>query len=141
MDTPNKKTQKEISDSLTPLNFIVIVLSIYVLIALAIDTFFVLPIEVSKVLLYADDLICIVFLTDFCVHLYKAESKLEYLKWGWIDLLSSIPMFHYLRPGRTLRLIRLFRILRAFRSTRHLVNHIYKKRTQGAFTTVFIIAI
>ena len=63
------------------------------------------------------------------------------MKWGWIDIISSIPTFDFLRVGRTLRLIRLLRILRAFRSTKHLVNHIYKNKTQGAFTTVSLIAV
>lgn len=63
------------------------------------------------------------------------------MRWGWIDLISSIPTLEVFRAGRTLRLIRLVRILRAFRSTRHLVQHIFRKRTQGAITAVSIIAI
>lgn len=63
------------------------------------------------------------------------------MKWGWIDLISSIPMIDFLRVGRLFRLIRLFRILRAFRSMKHLVNHIFRNKTQGAFTSVFIISI
>lgn len=128
-------------DSLSPLNIIVIVLSIYVLIALLVDTFFKLPIEVSKVLDLVDNCICVFFLFEFCIRFYQADNKLKFMKWGWIDLLSSIPTFDFLRAGRALRLIRLLRVLRAFRSTRHLVNHIYKNKTQGAFTTVSVIAV
>jgi len=63
------------------------------------------------------------------------------MKWGWIDLISSIPNVDFLRAGRTLRLIRLLRILRAFRSTKHLVDYIFKSKSQGAFTTVTILAV
>ena len=63
------------------------------------------------------------------------------MKWGWIDLISSIPTFDYLRFGRALRLIRLLRILRAFRSTKNLINYFYQSKTKGAFGTVSIIAI
>lgn len=63
------------------------------------------------------------------------------MKWGWIDLISSIPNVDFLRAGSTLRLIRLLRILRAFRSTRHLVNHIFRNRAQGTLTTVSILAV
>ena len=56
-------------------------------------------------------------------------------------MISSIPSFEALRFGRLLRLIRLIRVLRAFRSTKNIVNHIYKKKSDGAFTTVAIIAI
>ena len=63
------------------------------------------------------------------------------MRWGWIDLLSSVPAIEFLRAGRAVRLIRLLRILRAFRSTKHLIHHIFRNRAQGAFTTVSIIAI
>lgn len=128
-------------NSLSSLNIIVITLSLYVLIALLIDTFFKLPTEVSRVLDLADNFICVFFLIEFSIRFYKADNKLAFMKWGWIDLISSIPTFDFLRVGRTLRLIRLLRILRAFRSTRHLINHVYKNKTKGAFTTVAIIAI
>ena len=63
------------------------------------------------------------------------------MKWGWIDLLSCIPMIDFLRAGRILRLIRLFRIIRAFRSSRQLLNHIFANKAKGALTSVSVIAI
>lgn len=131
----------EQKDSLSALNIMVLVLSIYVLGALLADTFFQLPTEVSKVLDTVDNGICVFFLLEFCIRFYRADNKLKFMKWAWIDLVSSIPTVDFLRAGRALRLIRLLRILRAFRSTRHLINHIYKNKTQGAFTTVSVIAI
>lgn len=128
-------------NTLTSLNIIAIILSIYVLCIFVIQTIFTLSIEVIKVLDFIDNIICVFFLFDFFNQLYKAENKLKFLKWGWIDLISSIPTFDALRFGRLLRLIRLIRILRAFRSTKHIINHIYKKKSNGAFTTVAVIAI
>ncbi|MFM9027581.1 MAG: potassium channel family protein, partial [Bacteroidota bacterium] len=78
---------------------------------------------------------------DFTVRFYRAPSKLKFMKWGWIDLISSIPTLDMLRAGRALRLIRLLRVLRAFRSVRHIIHHVYKRRSQGAFTTVATIAV
>lgn len=123
------------------LNILVIVLSIYVLIALLIDTFFKLPFEVSRILNLIDNGICVFFLIEFSIRFYRADDKLRFMRWGWIDLISSIPSIDFLRAGRTFRLIRLLRILRAFRSTRHLVNYIFRSKTQGAFTTVSVIAV
>jgi len=123
------------------LNILVFVLSIYVLIALLIDTVFKLPTEISRLLFFTDNVICVVFFYDFCVRFYKAENKLIFMRWGWIDLISCIPTIEYLRPGRAVRLIRVLRIMRAFRSTKHLVQHIYRNKAQGALTTVSIIAI
>lgn len=133
-----ENTEKE---QLGFLNLLIIVLSIYVLLALMFDTFLKLPVEISRVLYITDNIICTVFLIDFIKRLFQAENKLKFMQWGWIDLVSSIPMFDFMRVGRAIRLIRLFRILRAFRSTRHLIQHIFKKRTKGTLTAAAIIAI
>lgn len=123
------------------LDILVLALSVYVLLTLLINTFFRLPDEISRILDLLDNLICGFFITEFLIRFFKAENKLKFMKWGWIDLLSSIPNIDFLRAGRALRLIRILRILRAFRSTKHIVTHVFKSRTQGAFTTVTILAI
>lgn len=63
------------------------------------------------------------------------------MQWGWIDLISIIPVIDYFRVARLLRIIRLLRILRAFRSTKKIVSHIFKNKAEGTFTTVSIIAV
>jgi voltage-gated potassium channel len=123
------------------LNLMVLILSVYVLIALIVDTVVQLPPEIARILNFVDNGICVFFILEFSVRFYRAEDKLSFMKWGWIDLLSSIPNVDFLRAGRTLRLIRILRILRAFRSTKHLVNHIFQNRAQGALTTVSILAV
>lgn len=122
------------------LDILVLILSIYVLGTLIVDTFFNVPYEMSRVLAFLDNSICVFFIIEFFVRFYQAENKLQFLKWGWVDLISSIPNIDFLRAGRTLRLIRILRILRAFRSTKNIVTHIFKSRTQGAFTTVVMLA-
>ena len=92
------------------LNFLVLVLSIYVLVALLVDTLFKLPTEISRLLYYTDNSICAVFFFDFCIRFYRAENKWKFMRWGWIDLLSSVPAIEFLRAGRAVRLIRLLRI-------------------------------
>lgn len=123
------------------LQLIVLILSVYVLLALLIDTFFKLNSEVSQILELFDNLICVFFLSEFLFRFYKAESKIRFMKWGWIDLISSIPSFDFLRPGRVIRLFRLLRLLRAFRSTKILISYVFKNRKQGAFSSVAIISI
>ena len=129
------------NDKLGVLNIIVIVLSIYVLLALIVDTTFTLPAETSRLLNYIDISICIFFFTEFIIRFSKAENKLKFMVWGWIDLVSSIPMVGILRVGRIFRLIRLLRIIRAFRSTKKLVHHLFINKAQGAFVSVFSIAV
>jgi voltage-gated potassium channel len=136
-----EQNTKEKDNGLSYLNILVLVLSIYVLLALIADTFLKLSPEVSRVLNLVDSGICIFFLLEFSIRFFRADNKLQFMRWGWIDLISSIPSVDFLRAGRTIRLIRLLKILRAFRSTKHLVQFIFSKKTQGAFTTVSIIAV
>ncbi len=133
--------EKSSDEKLGALNLIVIILSIYVLGALLVDTVFVLGPETSSLLNYFDNAICIFFLFTFLIRFHKAESKLKFMRWGWIDLIASIPMVDFLRAGRIFRLIRLLRVVRAFRSTHQVINHIFKNKAQGALTAVSIIAI
>ena len=123
------------------LNLLVLALSVYILLALLIDTIFNLPTEISRLLYYSDNVICVIFFYDFCFRFYKAENKWKFMRWGWIDLLSCVPAIEYFRAGRIVRLIRVLRIIRAFKSTKHFVHHIFRNRAQGALTTVSILAI
>lgn len=126
---------------LTPFNIIILVLSIYILVSLVVDTFVDLPPETSRVLNLLDYGICFFFFIDFLVQFFSAKNKWHYMRWGWLDLLSSIPMIDYLQAGRLVRIIRLFRIVRAFRSMRSLAAHIFASRIRGTFTTISVIAI
>ena len=123
------------------LNIAVLVLSVYVLGALIVDTTFNLSKETAKLLNYIDIAICVFFFVEFCIRFYQAENKLKFMHWGWIDLVSSIPMINFLRFGRIFRLIRLIRILRAFRKTKHFVSYIFKNKAEGAFTSATILAV
>lgn len=128
-------------NELDAFNVLIIVLSIYVLGSLVVDTFMQVPPEVSKILNWVDNGICFVFLYDFSRRFVRAENKLKFMQWGWIDLISSIPFLDYFRAGRIFRLIRLFRIIRAFKSTHQLMYHVFKNRRQGALNTALMIAI
>jgi voltage-gated potassium channel len=122
-------------------NLLIIILSFYVLGFLFVDTFFNLPKEVSRVLYYIDNFICVIFLIDFFIRFFQAKDKLKFMKWGWIDLLASIPTLEIMQAGRLLRLIRLLRIIRAFRSTRHVIAHVFQNKIKGTLTSVSLIAV
>ncbi len=133
-------SEKE-TQNLSFLNILIIFLSIYVLITLILDKFIIFPTEISRILSIIDNVICGVFLLDFTQRFFKAENKINFMKWGWIDLISSIPTFDVMRAGRAVRLIRLLRVLRAFRSIKHLIHHVFKRKSQGALTTAAVVAI
>lgn len=122
-------------------NVLVVLLSLYVLGALIVETVIPLSEETATLLNYIDHFICGFFLIEFFVRFFRAESKLQFMKWGWIDFISSIPMVDFLRAGRILRLIRLLRVIRAFRTTHNLMQHIFVSRAQGAFTSLAVLAV
>lgn len=123
------------------LEITVLVLSVYVLGALFFQTTFHLSPEVNVLLDGLDFVVCLVFLADFCIRFRRAPSKLAFLKWGWIDLVSSIPAFDVLRWGRLVRVIRIIRILRAFRSMKHVIAFLYRNRTKSLAGTAALSAV
>lgn len=138
INAANPRHEKE---NLGFLNLLILLLSFYVLLSLLISTVFRLPPELVRLLNYIDNGICVIFLYDFIVRFRKAEDKWKFMRWGWIDLLASIPTIDVMRAGRLFRLIRLIRLIRAFRSTRHIVQHVFKNKVAGTLTSVAIIAV
>ncbi|MDD2714990.1 MAG: ion transporter [Candidatus Wallbacteria bacterium] len=122
-----------------PWQIVILLLSIYVLLAILVETACTLSPETVDLLWDIDTLICFVFIGDFFWHLFRARDKMEYLKWGWIDLISSIPNIHYLRVGRIARVIRVLRILRAVRSTHVIFHYYFTNRKRSIFASITVI--
>ena len=90
-----------------PHELLMLGLSVYVLVALAADVFLDLSPPTRTLLGYMDFGICMVFLAEFFVSL--ARDRATFLKWGWIDLVASIPMLDAARVGRVARIARILR--------------------------------
>ncbi len=101
----------------SPWELFLLLLSLYVVIAVLIDILFALNPQTQFILWVSDTFICVVFAIDFVVQLVRAPHKWAYMKrWGWIDILSSIPGV----PGIPwTKLLRFFRVVRAMRIIRH----------------------
>lgn len=106
----------------------ILVLSLFLLICFAADTFLKLPQELSKLLQGIDMSICGVFLVDFAVRFKRAANKLAFLKWGWIDLVASIPNVDVLRWGRLVRVLKVIRLFRGFRSMHRLLQALAQQK-------------
>ncbi|MBX7124439.1 MAG: ion transporter [Cyclobacteriaceae bacterium] len=133
--------KKNDHDRIDLFGLLILILSIYVITALLVDTLFTLNPEISAVLAIVDDIVCVIFLIEFFIRFYRAKSKLAFMKWGWIDLLSSIPTINYLRYARLFRIIRLLRIVRAIKSTKVLIHHFRKNRVESAVASMAILTI
>ncbi len=135
----NDETKKTNSPQISHWQIIILFLSIYVLAAVFVDTIFQLPPETSSLLTTIDNLICLVFIFDFFWNLVTAKNKWAYLKWGWIDAISSVPNLQVFRVGRAARIVRIIRILRGFRSSRIILKHIFENLARGTLMTVAMV--
>jgi len=114
-------------------------LSIYVIIALFIQEFILTDTEIKALLQYVDFAICFFFLADFFFNFFTAPSKHQYIKWGWIDLVASIPMLDPLRWGRLARIVRIIRFFRAIKSIRVLVSALHTSKLESLTLSVVLI--
>lgn len=95
-----------------------------------------------SILAYADTAVCLVFLTDFIVSLSRAEDRWQYmLSWGWLDLISSIPVFDSMRWGRAARVVRILRVIRGVKATRMIAAMLFQQRALNAVMAGSFVAI
>ena len=123
------------------INLLIAVLSVFVLIIMLVDTVSVIDEETSRLFNLLDFGICVIFLGDFVYRFYKAPSKLAFMKWGWIDLLSSIPNLDIFRYGRIFRLIRIVRLFRAFPDLKAFINGLFKNKSYGTIASVSLLTL
>ncbi len=116
-----------------------LIMSIYVLVVLFIDAFIIENPEVKELLQYIDFFVCLLFLADFFLNIFCTPDKKGYLKWGWLDFISSIPMIDPLRWARIPKIIRLFRALKAIKSIKEIISTIKESRFESLTLIVLIV--
>lgn len=119
-----------------PQQLLMLLLCVYSIGALAAETFGEMSTEQVATLDVIDNVICGIFLIDFVVGLWLAQDKFRFLAWGWIDLVSSIPVIDMFRAGRIVRVIRILRVLRGIRLARILTRYLQQHRANGAFLAI-----
>lgn len=125
-----------------PYQLFMLVLSVGVLVGLAAVTFLDVDEDTRTILRYADHAVCVVFFLDFLRSLICAENRGRYLvRWGWLDLLSSVPAVDFLRLGRAGRILRILRMLRGVRATREVVRFLFPRQVGSAFWTAAALSV
>lgn len=135
------KLQPRKYSELTWLNLAITAMSLYVVLAIMFDMIFELDQRISELILLTDNIICVFFFFEFIYRLSTSTDRWAYMKWGWLDLLSSIPMVESFRYARLLRIIRFIRIVRAFMGANSFIQHYFRNRAQGTLYSVAIIAL
>ncbi len=122
-------------------HILMLALSVYVLVTLSAEAFFVKDPEIRQVMQKIDLIICILFFLDFLYLFFTSPDKKRYMRWGWLDLISSIPLVDPLRWGRVARIVRIVRVLRALKSLKIVYEHLkaspFETLTLMTFLVVF----
>jgi voltage-gated potassium channel len=117
-----------------PYQIFMLALCFYAIFALGIEHIVPIDTATKDIIDIVDVAVCAVFFIDFIINMVKAPNRWRYFfKWGWIDLLSSIPNIDFLRIGRASRILRIFQILRGLKATKILATFILERRKQSAF--------
>jgi voltage-gated potassium channel len=117
-----------------------LIFTLVVLGALAADTICHLPPQISMLIHWLDTTACVVFFTDFWFRFFRAESKRAFMRWGWLDLLASVPNIPGLRYIRIARILRVIRLFRGIRSVYRVAQMLFQERTQAGAASLVLVA-
>lgn len=123
------------SERLTPFQILILLLSVYVIGAMAVQELYDLSPDVDDLLHKLDFVVCGFFFADFMVRFRAAEDKWQFMRWGWIDLLASIPV-SYFYAGRLIRVVQIIRMMRAIKSLHIVWDMLFRNKAKGIFVSV-----
>lgn len=118
-----------------------VVLCVYALATMAIQTAAKMDPQTRGILDYADNVVCAIFFCDFLISFVRAADRKRYFfTWGWLDLLSSIPTVDAARWGRAARVMRVFRVLRGLRAAKIVAGLVLRRRAENTFLAASLVA-
>ena len=109
------KIEEELRQRLNPWDWLVLVVAIVSLLLVLLETFLRIPANLLPLLRDIDRLSCAIFLADIIVRWRRDKWASSFWRWGWIDVLASIPFdpaFRSLQAIRIYRFVRLIRVLK-----------------------------
>lgn len=109
------KINEELRQRLNPWDWLVLVVAVVSLLLVLLETFLRIPPHILPTLHDIDRVACLIFLADIGVRWRREKWSAEFWRWGWIDLLASIPFdpaFRSLQAIRIYRFVRLVRVLK-----------------------------
>lgn len=93
--------------------------------------------EVFRLIGFYDYGLCAIFFYDFIRQFKEAKNKARYFfTFGWLDLLSSVPMVEALRIAR---FFRIFRVIRVIKSLRLLLTFLRSHKKSSLYGLVILL--
>lgn len=122
-------------------DFFILVLTVAVLIIVTMETVGAVNDNTVGILRVTDLIICAIFFFDFLWRLISERRRLRYLlTFGWLDLISCIPVFGLARYARIVRVLRMIRLFRGFKSVKHLAAAIDANKAESViFTSILLL--
>jgi voltage-gated potassium channel len=103
MDKVGVDTKREDMEYASGFDYFILILTLVSIANIILNVVPAVDQSIKSMSLVMDTVACLFFLADFIRNLSRAEKKLAYLKWGWMDLIGSIPFFLFLRFFRLRR--------------------------------------
>lgn len=110
-----KPTEQAEQESLNGWDWLVLVIAGASLLLVLLETFLTLSPATLHMLTLVDRAACGVFIADLLVRWRRQGWRASYWRWGWVDLLASLPLDTAFRVFQAVRIYRVIRILRALR--------------------------
>lgn len=93
----------------------------------------------TRILELSDYAVSAIFLVKFVLDLLKAPSKRRFMRWGWIDLIASIPVLPVLHGLRLFRIVRLFRQAKVLHTKSAVLQHLTARRAEATFSLIILV--
>lgn len=122
-------------DTPSPIEMAMMILSLLSVIIVLVMTFGRLDSETYRLLFFIDSGICMIFMLNFFIGLFRARDKLFFIKHHWVDFIASIPAIEALRMARLFQILRVIRLIRMSRS---LLLPLIKQRKQATLASLLV---
>lgn len=119
----------------SPFELAMMLLSLLSVVIVLVMTFGRLDGETYRLLFFIDTTICLIFMANFFIGLFRARDKTYYLRHHWIDFIASIPAIEALRIARVFQILRVIRLIRMSRS---LLLPLIKQRKQTTLASLLV---
>jgi voltage-gated potassium channel len=117
---------------------LILVLGVSAIINVTIVFLLPLPTQIIIILRIFDVFLTVTFIFDFLRNIYYASSRIDYLKWGWLDLLSGFPFIPLVRYARIRRIIEGIQLLRNTNTTEILKQYRLRRVESVFIGSIFI---